>query len=197
MNRRTLSGLLFALCCVVGLTCLQPTSAARMPASRSITGIVVGISGRFAGRSRPFKLTINNYTSPEEVQRLNAALQSGGQDEMLRVLSRMDAGRVTIGNGVGITANAIINTQQEGGTKITVLYQRNISFFELRYGTRSEDYKFGYAEIYLNRGNQNEGTLIPAAKIRLRDSNTWEVEDFGAFPARLMGLQMNGGNAPR
>lgn len=197
MNRRTLSGLLFALCCVVGLTFLQPTDAARMPASSSITGTVVGISGRFAGRTRPFKLNINNYTSPEELQRLNAALQSGGQDELLRVLSGMSAGRITIGNGVGITANAIIATQQERGTKITVLYQRNISFFELRYGTRSEDYKFGYAEMYLNRGSQNEGTLIPAARIRLKDGNTWEVEDFGAFPARLMGLQMHGGNAPR
>lgn len=168
-----------------------------MPASRSITGTVVGISGRFAGRTRPFKLNINNYTSPEDVQRLNAALQSGGQDELLRTLSRMDAGRITIGNGVGITANAIIATPREGGTKITVLYQRNISFFELRYGTRSEDYKFGYAEIYLNGRNQSEGTLISAARIRLKDGNTWEVEDFGAFPARLMGLQMQGGNAAR
>ncbi|PYS79535.1 MAG: hypothetical protein DMF66_02415, partial [Acidobacteria bacterium] len=80
----------------------------------------------------------------------------------------------------------------EGGTKLTVLYQRTINFYELRYGARSEDYKFGYAEIYLNRNGTGEGTFIAAAKVRLRDGNTWEVEDFGEFPARLMGLRSRG-----
>jgi len=160
------------------------------PARRYITGTVVGVGGRFGGRTRPFNLIVNRNTSPAEVQQLNAALQSGGQDELLRVLSRMDAGRVQIGNNVGVTANAIIATPQDGGTKFTVLYQRNIDFFESRYGTRSEDYKFGYAEIYLRARGNSEGTLIPAAKVRLRDGNTWEVEDFGVFPARLLGLQL-------
>ena len=81
--------------------------------------------------------------------------------------------------------------------QLTVLYQRNINFFELRYGTRSENYRFGYAEIYLRRRGNNEGTLIPAAQVRLRDGNTWEVEDFGVFPARLMGLQVRGGRIAR
>ena len=68
----------------------------------------------------------------------------------------------------------------------------------MRYGTRREDYKFGYAEIYMDHaGANNEGTFIAAAKVRLRDGNTWEVEDFGAFPARLLGLQMRGGNPAR
>ena len=203
MNRRSFLGLVLVLCCVIGLALLQSTSNAKSSSSKSaaapreITGTVVGISGRFAGRSRPFTLIINRYTSPDEVQRLNVALQSGGQDELLKVLSGMSAGRISIGTGVGVTANAIIPTQQERGTKITVLYQRNVNFFELRYGTRSEDYKFGYAEIYLDRRGNNEGTFIPAAKVRLRDGNTWEVEDFGEFPARLMGLQMRGGNPAR
>ncbi len=194
MNRRTLPSLLVLLCGVAVLTLSQPPSVARSqgdtPARRYITGTVVGVGGRYGGRTRPFTLIINRNTPPAEVQQLNAALQSGGQDELLRVLSRMDAGRVQIGNTVGVTANAIIATPQDGGTKLTVLYQRNINFYESRYGTRSEDYKFGYAEIYLRPRGNSEGTLIPAAKVRLRDGNTWEVEDFGVFPARLLGLQV-------
>jgi hypothetical protein len=123
-------------------------------------------------------------------------LQSGGQDDLLRALSGMDAGRIQLGTGVGVTANAIISTRQDGGTKLIVLYQRNLSFSELRYGTRSEDYKFGYAELYLGRGG-NQGMLIPAARVRLKDGNTWEVEDFGAFPARIIGLQVSGGRRAR
>jgi hypothetical protein len=158
---------------------------------RTITGTVYFIGGRTAARSLPFRLIINRLTTPEEVSQLNQALQSGGQDELLKVLSRMQAGRIEIGSGVGIPANAIIATQEGDRTKLTVLYQRNLRFAELRYGARSTNYRFGYAELYIGPGG-NEGMLIPAAYIRLKDGNTWEVEDFGTFPARLMGLQLRG-----
>jgi hypothetical protein len=161
-------------------------------AGRTITGPVYFISGRRPGQSLPFTLIINRITTADEVSQLNSALQAGKQDELLRTLSRTDAGRIQIGSGVGLPANAImVNDQGDGRTKITVLYQRNLRFAELRYGTRSVDYPFGYAELYVGRG-ENEGMLIPAARVRLRDGNTWEVEDFGTFPARLMGLRVRG-----
>ncbi len=195
MKRRMRINLLWVLCCVVGLALAQPIrEASGQGNSRQyVTGTVVGIGGRFSGRTRPFTLIINSYTTPEDVQRLNSTLQSGGQDELLKVLSKMNAGRIQIGNSVGVTANAIIADRQETGTRLTVLFERNINIYELRYGTRSTDYKFGYAELYLSRSAGNQGTFIPAAKIRLRDGNTWEVEDFGVYPARLMGLRMRGG----
>ena len=161
-------------------------------AGRTITGTVYFISGRRPGLSLPFTLIINRITTADEVSQLNSALQAGKQDELLRTLSRRDAGRIQIGTGVGLPANAIMVSEQgDGRTKITVLYQRNLRFAELRYGARSVDYPFGYAELYVGRG-ENEGMLIPAARVRLRDGNTWEVEDFGTFPARLMGLRIRG-----
>jgi hypothetical protein len=190
MKRRTYSSLFAIFCCVMWLTFIQPVSEARGQ-GQNITGTVVGVGGQYGGRSAPFRLIINHYTSPEDVQRLNAALQSGGQEELLSTLSGMEAGRIQVGNGVGVAANAIISTPWEGGTKLTVLYRRNINFYELRYGTRSENYRFGFAELYLGGRAGNEGTLIPAAQVRLRDGNTWEVEDFGVFPARLLGLQQS------
>jgi hypothetical protein len=201
MKSRKQFCLLFALCCAMGLALLPPASRANVQGSRyvgrDITGTVVGVGGRLGGRSRPFRLIIERYTSPEEVQRLTAALQ-GGQDEALRAISKMSAGRIQVGNGVGLPANVIIPMEQaEGGTKLVVIFQRDLSIYELRRGTRSEDYRFGYAELYMGRRGGNEGTFIPAAKVRLRDGNTWEVEDFGVFPARLMGLQARGGGRAR
>ena len=160
---------------------------------RTITGTVYFMSGRRPGTSLPFTLRINRITSADEVRQLNAALAAGKQDELLRELSRLDAGRIQIGTGVGLPANAImVDNQGNGRTKITVIYQRDVRFGELRRGARSTNYPFGYAEMYVGRG-ENEGMLIPAAHVRLRDGNTWEVEDFGTFPARLMGLRVRGG----
>jgi len=161
-------------------------------AGRTITGTAYFFGGRTAARTVPFKLIINHTGSSQDMSQLNAALQSG-QDELLKSLSKMDAGRIVLGSGVGLTANAIFVTDEgDGRTKLTVLYERNLRFAEVRYGSRSENYRFGYAELYIGRGN-HEGMLIPAAFIRLKDGNTWEVEDFGTYPARLMGLQVSGG----
>jgi hypothetical protein len=188
MRKRGLVFLLGALCLVAG------SAASALAQSRQyVQGQVIGIGGRRAGLNRPFTLTINNYTSADDVQQLNQALRSGGQEELMRVLSRLRAGRIAVGNNVGVEANAVIATPTaEGGTKLTVLYQRDVAIFELRYGTRSADYRFGYAEIYLDARGRGQGTFIPAAKVKLEGDNNWVVEDFGEFPARLMGLRSSG-----
>jgi len=170
----------------------------RRSSGQHITGTVIGIGGRLGGRSRQFTLIVSSYTAPNQVRELTDALGRGGQDEMLRALKRKKAGRIQIGTGVGVTANVIIAQRWgEGGTKLTVFYERNVSFYELRYGTRSEDYPIGYAEIFLDPQGKGQGTLIAAARVRLKDGNTWEVEDFGTFPARLMGLRASGQVLPR
>jgi hypothetical protein len=193
MKKRKSFSLLCALSCIVGATFFHLAVEARAQARRYIDGTVVGFSGRSTGQTRSFRLIIDSYTTTGEVRELNEALQRGGQDELLRALSEMNAGRVEVGSGVGVKANAIIaDPWGEGGTKLTVFYERNVRFFELRYGSRSQDYRIGYAEIFLDRNGRGQGTFIPAARIRLRDGNTWEVEDFGVYPARLMGLRTRG-----
>ena len=185
---------LFAVLCGAALFAgpAQSRSSAAVFSER-VNGTVVGISGRFAGRSRPFSLIINSYTPANQIRELNEALGRDGQDGLLNALSKMDAGRIQIGTGIGVPANAIIvDPWGEGGRKLTVFYERNVNFYELRYGTRSEMYRVGYAEIFLNREGRGEGTLIPAARVRLRDGNVWEVEDFGVFPARILGLRASG-----
>lgn len=188
------SSLVFSVL-VFGLILCHSTSISAQDqrfAGSTVTGTVYFIGGRSVGRSFPFKLIINRVSTNQELGELNAALQRS-QDELLKTLSKLNAGGIQLGNGVGLIANAIFATDEgDGRTKITVLYERNLRFAELRYGSRSENYRFGYAEVYLGRGG-NEGMLIPAAYVRLRDGKTWEVEDFGTFPARLMGLKISGG----
>jgi len=193
MNKTLFPGGVIILLAVAVLFSATNASAQDRYAGTTITGTVYFISGPRPGRSLPFTLNISRITTAQEVSQLNATLQSGGQDRLLRSLSGMNAGRIQIGTGVGVTANTILVTDQgDGRTKITVIYERYLRFAELRYGARSQDYPFGYAELYVGRG-ENEGMLIPAARIRLREGATWEVEDFGTFPARLMGLRVHGG----
>jgi len=195
MSKRTILIFLVVLCCSAFVT--VPTRSSDDERLR-VTGTFVGIGGRYSGRTTPFTLIVRSLTAPNQVRELNEALAQGGQDGLLKSLSKMEAGRIQIGTGIGLPANAIIaDPWTDGGTKLTVFYERNLRFFELRYGTRSEDYRVGYAEIFLDRNGRGEGTLIPAARVRLKDGNTWEVEDFGVYPARLLGLRASGQIVPR
>jgi hypothetical protein len=199
MEKRKAIIVLCALLFVSGLTLVYPAAEAKVQSRMTINGTVYAIGrGRRAGSwSGPFRLIVNRYTTPGEARELNDALQQDGQDGLLKALSKMEAGRIQVGTGVGVRANAVIaDPWGEGGTKLTVFYERNVRFFELRYGSRSSDYRIGYAEIFLDRNGKGEGTFIPAARVRLRDGNTWEVEDFGVFPARLMGLRASGRVTP-
>jgi hypothetical protein len=190
--------LIGGLCLAALLQPLPDVQAQDRSSRQRITGTVVGIGGRLGGRSREFTLIVDSYTAPNQVRELTDALARGGQDEMLSVLSKMKAGRIQIGSGVGVPANVIIaEPWGDGGTRLTVFYERNVSFYERRYGTRSENYPIGYAEMFLDRGGKGQGTLIAAARVKLKDGNTWEVEDFGTYPARLMGLRSSGRVVPR
>ena len=195
MSKRTILIFMFVVCCAAFFAAPSQSSD---NGNLRVTGTVVGMSGRLAGRTRQFTLTVNNVTPTNRVRELNEALARGGQDELVKTLSKMEAGRIQIGTGLSLPANAVISDPwSDGGTRLIVFYERNLRFFELRYGTRSEDYRIGYAELFLDRNGRGEGTFIPAARVRLRDNSTWEVEDFGVFPARLVNLRSSGQIVPR
>ena len=121
MKHRTL---LIIVCAFCYLTLFQQQiPGARAQSSKQrINGTAVGIGGRFGGQSRQFTLIVNNYAGPSQVRELNDALRRGGDEELLRTLSGMDSGRIQIGNGVGVRANAVIaDPWGQGGTKLTGL----------------------------------------------------------------------------
>src|SRR5207247_5124935 len=57
----------------------------------------------------------------------------------------------------------------------TIVFERWLHFFELRHGTRSEDYPFPYIELHVDEKGIG-GTLLPAAKIRFNKQNMVETE---------------------
>ena len=150
--------------------------------------------------SRPFTLTINGRTSGPEAAEYLSTLASGGQDALMRQIDDNDLGRFSLDGSVGQRLHAVIIDEEGGDTRIRAVFRRWMGFGELRRGSRSVDYPFGYVEIRVDpRTGKGEGTIIPAARIRFREGrngrqNTVEIEDFGTFPGRLMGVSLRGGN---
>ena len=161
------------------------------------TAVIYGSGLNTRTTTRPFTLILNRRTSSEETARYLRSLESGGQDALLREIENNDLGRFSLSGNVGLPLNAVIIDRDGDDTRIRAVFKRWLGFGELRRGARSVDYPFGYVEIRLDpRTGRGEGTIIPAARVRFRNGDTVEIEDFGTFPGRLMGVRMRGAPLP-
>jgi len=166
---------------------------AGVPAKEEYTGTVIGVGGPLGGVSRPFTLTIEGHTSDLEARRDLTILVEGGQDALLKALQGKRLGFFSLGGQLGRDLNFVYETPtSNGGRRITVVFERWMNTFELRYGTRSEDYPFTYIELLIDKAGKGEGSLIPAARIYFdkKHGNQVDVENFGIYPARLAGVQL-------
>ena len=187
---KVLGSVLFAF-----LATLMFVTSAAAQRGMTFTGSAVIYGSGFNTRTvtRSFTLTINRRTTENEASRYLNTLQNGGQDALMREIDRNDLGRFSLAGSVGVPLNAVIIDQDGGDTRIRAVFRRWVGFGALRRGARSVDYPFGYVEVRIDpRTGRGDGTFIPAARIRFRSGNTIEIEDFGTFPGRLMGVQMRG-----
>lgn len=160
------------------------------------TAVIYGSGASTRTITRSFTLTVNARTSDADAARYLRTLESGGQDALLREIGSNDLGRFSLSGSLGERVNAVLVNRDGDETVIRAVFRRWIGFGELRRGLRSVDYPFGYVEIRINRNGRGDGTIIPAARVRFRGGNTVEVEDFGTFPGRLMGVRQRGGRLP-
>ena len=165
----------------------------------TFTGTVVIYGSGFNTRTTTtnFTLRLNGQTSPAEAQRLLNVLQENGQSGLLNAIQReRGLGTLAIGNRTGHDLGAVVIDNYEGRQRIRAVMDRWIGFGEIWRGSRSRDYPFTYIEILVDpRTGRGDGTFIGAAKIRWRNDkgqSQVEIEDFGTFPGRLMGVQRRG-----
>jgi hypothetical protein len=184
---------------LIGFSPATTATANTPPAKEEYTGTVIGVGGSMGGRSRPFTLTIEDRTSATETGRALATLVEGGQDALLKELQGKKLGRFSLGGQLGRDLNFVKETRTaNGGRRITILFERWMNLFELRSGSRSEDYPFTYIELILDASGKGEGTFIPAARIYFdkKHENEVNVENFGIYPARLAGVKLRNSDRP-
>lgn len=160
------------------------------------TAIIYGTGMNIRTTTRTFTMRINGTTSEQEIGRYLNTLQERGQRSLLDAMSHEDLGTFALGGRAGSTLRAVHIDQAGNRQRVRAVFDRWIGFGEFREGYRSLDYPFSYVEILVDpRTGRGEGTFIPAAQIRFRNKNGQqlvEIEDFGTFPGRLMGVTMRG-----
>ena len=163
-----------------------------LSAKEVYTGSVVAIGGQFGGASRPFTLEITGFTSSDEAQHDFEILRSQGQEEYIKAISHKKLGSFSIDGQVGRDLRFVQENQTEKGRKITILFERWLTMFEVKYGTRSQDYPFTYIELFVNDSGKGEGSVVGLAKVSFDKKNpsTLDIENYGTYAAKLMGVEL-------
>lgn len=184
------------------LTALLLTSVPFFAADKGVpkevfTGTVVGVGGTFGGQSIPFTMEISGVTSDEDTLKYLEVLKNKGQEGVLNAISKNKLGWFKLDNtgvrGLNLTKWTydllVVRVQKtEKGHLFKILFERTPSMYELRQGGRIRDYIFSYLEMYVGEDGKGTGMAIGAAKIRWNKKEELEIENFGTYPAKLMGV---------
>ena len=195
MKRRTILGLLFLLPFVVFLA----SAALGQSEKFSALGFLpsgAGMRGVGAGSTFNVDVYINGYTSDEEAKQLAGLLLEGGNNALHKRLEDMKSlGRITPTGRVGFYDLKLIRSHKlpDGGRRIIAVTDRPIQFLEQYVGGRSTDYNFGLLQIELKPNKkgreEGQGALIYAAKVKVIDGKSVEVENYGINPVMLRNVR--------
>ncbi|HWM93894.1 MAG TPA: hypothetical protein VN493_24260 [Thermoanaerobaculia bacterium] len=185
MNGKGIKTSLIAAILAVGLA-----QAGGAFAAERITGTLAvppGTPGR--ATTLPVSIYIYDYSTAEEVTRLNEILTTKGREALREELWDLEKGWLRIGDSLGYPIAVARSETTDGKRHIVLLADRPIQFLESWNNSRSLDYPFSFVDVQINQDGTGEGQLIPAAKVRLL-SNTIAVESYAFQPARLLGVRV-------
>ncbi len=146
-----------------------------------------------SGRSGVITITLNRWSTDEERDRLIAALQEGGESELLKQLEaiRPPVGYMRTPNSLGYDLYYARETPlPDGGRRIVFATNRRVAMGEAFNNTRSMQYQITVAEIHLDKSGKGDGKLVPAAKVTWdRKNHRVEVENYQALPIDLVNVK--------
>jgi hypothetical protein len=163
------------------------------------TANAVSTSPEYGTGQRLVEITINRWLPNTERERLVAALQTKGPNELLKQLQKnKPVGRIRTPDSLGYDLRYAQETAlPDGGRMIVIATDRPIGFWEATQRPRSFDYPFTVIQMKLDREGNGSGTLSYATRIIARENNVIELEDFATQPIMLNNIHAEPKNATR
>lgn len=140
-------------------------------------------------------IRVKSYTDNEKTQQFASALLEGGQEGLTKALEKSDEiGSIQMTGRVGFYDFKLIRSRQTPtGRRIVAVADRPLQFGEIYGGTRSSDYTIGIMILDLKKDKKGKevgtGTLYYAAKVKIKNNKTIQIEHFQIDPVRLVNVR--------
>src|SRR5262245_33497380 len=186
MKRRQFNGIAVLLM-YLGVAVYAQTSGQ----PERFTANSISTSPQYGTGQRIVEITVNRWSPNAERQRLVAALQTKGPDELLKQLQKnRPVGRIRTPDSLGYDLRyAYQMASEDGGRTIVIGTDRPIGFWEATRRPRSIDYPFTVIQMKLDKDGTGSGTMSYATRIIARGNNVIELEDFATQPIMLNNIK--------
>jgi hypothetical protein len=197
------TGILIACClfvgCALGISTATPTQE-QQPKKEKFGALAYLPAGAGpamvgAGARVNVDLYVNSYTPDAEAKTFAGALLEGGPNALLKALEKAKSiGKITLSGRVGFYDLKLIRSHRTPtGRRIYAVGDRPMGFLEMYVSNRSVDYPFGILQLDLTTNSKGKeggtGSLVYAAKIKVLDGKSIEIESYGIDPVRLLGVR--------
>jgi hypothetical protein len=163
----------------------------------TMRAFAVSMTNTGTGANLIFEIRITNWSTAEQRQQLIAAMVDKGQNELLSVMRKQSAkGRIRIPAWQGPDPQnyrlgwdlryAWHNPLPDGGERIVIGVDRQMTMWELQEQPRSVDYPFSFMEIHMPKSGKGEGRMTAMTQVQFdKKTNTIGFEQFSAGAVRL------------
>jgi hypothetical protein len=131
------------------------------------------------GRNFGVKITIYEFSSPEDREVLVQAFQQGQNDGLVNALEKMKSvGRIAIPGTLGFDLSFIREIVTPTGRTIRFVTNRKIAFGESYWSTQTKSFNLTAGEININDKDKSksEGVLFPAAQLIVNKEGELQFE---------------------
>jgi hypothetical protein len=133
-------------------------------------------------------ITIDRWTSAEDLARLRDEVVEKGEDRVSRALQELrPVGRIRTTGRLGWDLRFAQQTVlSDGSRRIVFATDRPLSFREQMAGGITRDYDVIVGEIRIGPDGRGQGTVVPWGRVEYDPANaTFFVENFASAPVRL------------
>jgi hypothetical protein len=203
-RRLTLFGLMIAaMLGMARIDAQEPQSQQQLPADKlEISAFAVNMSNIATGANAVVAITVNQWSTEAERDRLIETMLTKGSDALLRELQKAPVkGRFRVPGqrqpdphhlALGLDIRYARQTPlPEGGRRIMLAMDRYIGFAEARNQPRSIDYPFTLIEIRTDKDGKGQGKMSIATKINFdKKKKVIELENYSSEPVRLNNVEV-------
>lgn len=189
MNLKRIVPLIVVMLCSMGGAFAQEEK----PKSEHFGATAYSMSRR--ARMVSVDIRVKAYTDNATTQRLAGTLVEGGQVALTKALEKMDdIGSIQLTGHVGFYDFKLIRSRPTPtGRRIVAVCDRPLQFGEVYAGTRSTDYTLGILILDLTKDKKGKekgtGTLYYAAKVKIKNGKTIQIEHFDIDPVRIVNVK--------
>lgn len=184
------------------VTALALLLTSALPAAAQVTlpirmrAFAVNMSNNLTGANGILQIVLDQWSTEKERATLLQTVPKG-QDDLVRALQKMPVkGRINIPGWMGPDPQnyrlgwdlryAWHEVLPEGGERIVIATDRQMSFREVTNNPRTADYPFLLIQLHLNKDGKGEGKMAAFTQIRYdKKKNVMEIENYGTEPVRL------------